>query len=220
MSLLSRIAVAGALEGRLGAAAALRRWASTRTSGHLHVQLEPLDPPNEGIFMMSFTRPEAKNAIGCQFLRELQECLANVAQERTTRCLLVRSTVPGVFCAGADLKVRPLGRVKAGAQGPQQQAGGRVPHTRLASPPPLPAAQERAGMTQQETARFVSELRAALTALEALPMPTVASIDGFALGGGAELALAADIRVCGERRPGAGEPASVLAQRRCRHGVL
>ena len=106
MAFLCRITAIGALEGRLGAAAALRRWASTRTtSGHLHVQLEPLDPPNEGIFVLSFTRPEAKNAIGRQFLRELQECLANVAQECTTRCLLMRSTVPGVFCAGADLKV-------------------------------------------------------------------------------------------------------------------
>ena len=49
-------------------------------------------------------RPEAKNAIGRRFLRELQECLHNVAQESTTRCVVVRSSVPGVFCAGADLK--------------------------------------------------------------------------------------------------------------------
>jgi methylglutaconyl-CoA hydratase len=48
-----------------------------------------------------------------QFLRELRECLQTVGQERTTRCVVVRSTVPGVFCAGADLKVGPGGRPHA-----------------------------------------------------------------------------------------------------------
>ena len=28
-----------------------------------------------------------------------------VRRERATRCILIRSTVPNVFCAGADLKV-------------------------------------------------------------------------------------------------------------------
>lgn len=48
-----------------------------------------------------------------QFLRELRECLHTVAQERTTRCVVVRSTVPGVFCAGADLKVNEASRCTA-----------------------------------------------------------------------------------------------------------
>ena len=56
--------------------------------------------------MLSLTRPEARNAIGRQLLRELQEALRNVRRERTTRCVVLKSGVPEVFCAGADLKVR------------------------------------------------------------------------------------------------------------------
>lgn len=78
---------------------------STDAHPHLHVQLEPLDAPNDGIFFLSLTRPEAKNAIGRQLLRELRDALHQLARERTTRCVVVRSTAPGVFCAGADLKV-------------------------------------------------------------------------------------------------------------------
>eukprot|EP00887_Chlorella_sp_A99_P008206 scaffold12.g8206.t1 len=110
---LGRARLAAQLLGRSGATSAAgaalvavaARWASTATQNNgLQVQLEPLDGVNEGIFWLTLCRPDARNAIGRQFLRELRECLQTVAQERTTRCVVVRSTVPGVFCAGADLK--------------------------------------------------------------------------------------------------------------------
>jgi methylglutaconyl-CoA hydratase len=140
-------------------ATSLSRTFSTNPHNELHVQLEPLDG-EEGIFLLTLTRPTAKNAIGRQLLNELKEAIQALSTETTSRCVILRSTVPGVFCAGADLK-------------------------------------ERAQMTHRETAQFVSDLRSTLTALERLPQPTIASIDGYALGGGAELALACDIRVCG-----------------------
>ena len=61
----------------------------------LHVTVEPLSGLYEGVSVISLNRPAARNAIGRQLLRELAEALDTVRQERTTRCVLVRSLVSG-----------------------------------------------------------------------------------------------------------------------------
>jgi len=56
---------------------------------------------------------------------------------------------------------------------------------------------ERKTMTPDDVAEFVRSLRASFTAIENFPMPTIAAIEGAALGGGLEMALACDLRIAG-----------------------
>ncbi|XP_014472335.1 PREDICTED: methylglutaconyl-CoA hydratase, mitochondrial [Dinoponera quadriceps] len=117
-----------------------------------------LDGKDNGIAVIGLNRPAAKNSFGKGMVSQLYETLAALRQNDKLRVLILRSLVPKVFCAGADLR-------------------------------------ERLKMDSGEVPRFVSSLRSLFSDMETLPAPVISAIDGIALGGGLEMALATDIRV-------------------------
>jgi methylglutaconyl-CoA hydratase len=126
----------------------------------MDLKIERLSGDDTGIVLLGLARPAARNALGRQLLTEFRQAMAGLQTDSGVRVVLVHSLVPGVFCAGADLK-------------------------------------ERASLSDSETAACVQEIGWAFTELEDLPMPVIAVLEGAAVGGGLELALAADLRVAG-----------------------
>ena len=135
----------------------MRRF--TKVSG-TEVQTEHLEGEDAGTAVVTLNRPAARNALGVAMVTEFRSTLEALRFNSSVRVVVLRSAVPRVFCAGADLK-------------------------------------ERATMTRVEVASFVHSLRASFTDVAQLPMPVIAAVEGAALGGGLELALACDFRVAG-----------------------
>ncbi|XP_041064140.1 enoyl-CoA hydratase domain-containing protein 2, mitochondrial isoform X3 [Carcharodon carcharias] len=130
----------------------------SETCGVHEIQIHHLQGENSGIAAVLMSRPHARNSLGNVFVKQLEEAVEDLRQDKSVRVVLFKSQVKGVFCAGADLK-------------------------------------ERAEMNNTEVGHFVHKLRSLMSKIAFLPMPTIAAIDGYALGGGLELALACDLRV-------------------------
>lgn len=108
--------------------------------------------------LVGLDRPAKRNALDEATVVRVREVLE--AARREPCVLVVHSTTPGMFAAGADI----------------------------------------GELLERDAAAALRGINSGLMeALEAHPWPTVAVVDGPALGGGCELALACDLRIGSER---------------------
>ncbi|HEX9082362.1 MAG TPA: enoyl-CoA hydratase-related protein [Holophagaceae bacterium] len=72
----------------------------------MEIRLERLMGDDLGIVLLGLDRPEAKNALGRSLMEAFRAALAELRFDPSVRVVVLHSLVPGVFCAGADLKER------------------------------------------------------------------------------------------------------------------
>ncbi|KAJ0176949.1 hypothetical protein K1T71_006958 [Dendrolimus kikuchii] len=125
------------------------------------VVFEKLTGQDRGIAIYGLNSPKDRNALGFELIEAMKEVNQILREDTKLSVVILHSLVPGIFCAGANLK-------------------------------------ERFQMKDEEVAKFVRGLRGTFIEIEDLPMPTIAAIDGVAVGGGLELALACDVRIAAE----------------------
>ena len=119
----------------------------------------------DGVALLTIDQPGAKvNVLTAQLWTDLETAIDSLLVRTDLKGLAIASGKPGVFIAGADLKLL------ANAPAPNDPA----------------------------VRAFIELGLRVLEKLEALPFPTCAAIDGAALGGGLELALACDIRIASD----------------------
>ena len=120
----------------------------------------------QGIGYLTLNRPDRANTISLQLMREVVSAMDEVEADSDYRVVIVTGAGRH-FCGGADLRDF--------AERVRERAS--------------------AGAERRGSGDFVTPQRDLFSALEESRVPVIAAINGAAMGGGCEIALACDVRV-------------------------
>lgn len=118
-----------------------------------------LDLRPDGVAVLTFNRPETRNALNLAAMRQFAATVTELATLSQVRCVVLTGAGTDAFCSGGDL-------------------------VELSQYP-----------TEADALDFITVMGDALLMLERLPIPVIAAINGYALGGGSEIAMACDLRI-------------------------
>ena len=113
----------------------------------------------DGVAVLTFDRPEVRNALNLETVREGEVALTDLAADAAVGALIVTGAGDKAFVSGADIS-------------------------------DLRERTRDDGLAGINSSFFA--------AVERFPRPTIAAVNGDALGGGCELALACDLRIAAE----------------------
>lgn len=117
------------------------------------VEIEQTD----AVFTLTISNPPM-NTLNADVLRELDEAVTKVAEDKSVRALIITGDGDRAFVAGAEIS-------------------------------------EFLGLDAETAPALLGKGSGIFRRIEQLEIPVIAAINGYALGGGLELALACDIRV-------------------------
>ena len=135
------------------------------------VPVDGSSPEGGAISVWTLNRPDKLNALNTQSHQDIKEQCARVESDDNVRCIVIRGSPP--------LEPEEGKRPKP----PAFAAGADI--------------SEFAGKDSDDVRPFFDDN--AWEAVWNLSKPTIAMVDGFALGGGTELALSCDIRIASDR---------------------
>ena len=124
---------------------------------------------NAGVATITLNRPDALNALSSDMNRELGRALEEVENDPESRVLVLAGS-GRAFCAGEDVKERPGDSAEVRKR--------QTPLAKLATGP-------------RGLMRFADTLRN-------MVKPTIASVNGYAVGQGLSIAMSCDMRIASE----------------------
>lgn len=136
-----------------------------------------LEKRPDGVALITLNRPERLNSMGGELMPLLGRYLADCEQDRAVRCIALTGA-GRAFCAGGD-----VGNMQRRNDAQAAEAGESNPITAF-----------------EHQVRALREGQDAVSLkLHTIGKPTVAIVNGHAVGAGMSLALACDVRICGEQ---------------------